>query len=98
MENVFLNCRISLGAFSGERVFEVPQVGGPTYIGLSPLHYCYDANGNTLRASEPAPGKFVDGRVAARRIGGGDDFARVAIPDGRAIKVRNEFISQRPRC
>lgn len=95
MDPVFLKCQISLGAFSGERVFEVTQVSGEMYIGLSPLHYCYNSDGNMLRPSEPSQGVSLDGKLAARRISVETDAARVAIPDGRAISVPSNLISTR---
>lgn len=96
MDPVFLNCRISLGAFSGERVFEVQQVSGEMYIGLSPLHYCFHPDGNRLQPSEPMQGSPMDGKLAARRISVETEAARVAIPDGRAISVPLDLISNRP--
>ena len=95
MDPVFVNCRISLGAFSGERVFEVKQASGEMYIGLSPLHYCFHSNGNMLQPSEPKQGIPMDGKLAARRISVKTAAARVAIPDGRAISVPPDLISSR---
>ncbi len=95
MDPVFLNCQISQGAFSGERVFEVNQLDGVKYIGLSPRHYCYHRVGDVLKATEPQPGVSIDGRIAARRIGIMKEGARVAIPDGRAISVPAELITDR---
>jgi hypothetical protein len=96
MDPVFLNCKISLGAFSGERVFEVQQVSGEMYIGLSPLHYCFHLDGNMLGHSEPAQGITMPGKLAARKISVETKAARVAIPDGRAISVPLNLISERP--
>lgn len=95
MDPVFLNCQISLGAFSGERVFEVTLVSGEAYIGLSPLHYCYHENGETFKPTEPKQGISLDGKLAARRIAVETKAARVAVPDGRAIMVPLNLISDR---
>ena len=95
MDPVFVNCQIALGAFSGERVFEVKQVSGEMYIGLSPLHYCFHLDGNRLQPSEPKQGISMDGKLAARRIRVETEAARVAIPDGRAISVPLDLISNR---
>lgn len=96
MDPVFINCQISLGAFSGERVFQVTQLGGEPYIGLSPLRYCYHLGGEMFGPSEPERGATVDGKLAARRIAVQTDAARVAIPDGRAISVPLSVVSDRP--
>ncbi len=96
MDPVFLNCQFSLGAFSGERVFEVKQLNGETYIGLSPLHYCYHQEGRGLGPTEPQQGAPLNGKLVARKIGVVMEGARVAIPDGRAITVRLDLISKRP--
>jgi hypothetical protein len=95
MDPVFLNCQFSLGAFSGERVFEVKQLNGETYIGLSPLHYCYHQEGGGLGPSEPQQGLSITGKLAARKIGVVTEGARVTIPDGRAISVPVDLISVR---
>lgn len=95
MDPVFLNCQISLGAFSGERVFEVRLVGGDAYVGLSPLRYCFHSGGEMLGPSEPERGVTVEGKLAARRIAVETTVARVAIPDGRAISVPLDVVSDR---
>ena len=92
---VFVNCKLWLGAFSGERVFTITQVDGAEYSGIAPLAYCCHRDGHVLGALEPAPNASIDGKIAARTIRNGGRAAEVLIPDDEAIHVPNELLSAR---
>jgi hypothetical protein len=95
---VFVKCTVYRGAFSDERVFEVPEaeIDDQTgYTGVAPLHYFQKQDANPFSASEPAPGQNLPGMLAARMISNGGDKARVAIPDGEGITVPLALLAKR---
>ena len=91
---IYLEARISPGAFSGECVFELKLSSGEHYVGLAPRNYCRQPDGEPLPAGSPKK-EGINGKVAARLIRNGGDIAYVAIPDGEAVEVPAGIISQR---
>jgi len=86
-ESIRLNCNISRGAFSGERVFEIRLASGE-YTGVAPLHYFQKTDGGELKPSEPPPDNTMAGTLSAKLIMiQRGEIAFVAIPDGEAITV-----------
>ena len=86
-ESIRLNCNISRGAFSGERVFEIRLASGE-YTGVAPLHYFQKIDGGELMASEPPPNNTMAGTLSAKLITmQRGEIAFVAIPDGEAVTV-----------
>lgn len=91
---IYLEARISPGAFSGECVFELKLSSGEHYVGLAPRNYCRQPDGEPLPAGSPKK-EGINGKVAARLIRNGGDIAYVAIPDGEAVEVPAGIISPR---
>jgi len=95
IESIRLPCKISRGAFSGERVFEFAlATGNQEYVGVAPLHYFKMADGRELTASEPPQGESIEGTLSAILINknAGKNIAFVAIPDGEAVSVQAGII------
>lgn len=85
---VLVLCQIKRGAFSGERVFQVPMAGGRgDYIGIAPVDHCLDGQRNPLRRDQPPAGVDIEGFVEAFLITNGGEEARIELPDGEAIRV-----------
>jgi hypothetical protein len=87
---VFLKCDISLGPFSGERVFELSTTGGQVYSGIAPVGYCFNGEGEPYRPNEPALPEI--GRLQARLIRNGGSSSLVSVPDGESLRVPTELI------
>lgn len=85
---VLVSCKIRRGAFSGERVFQLPMAGEPgDYIGIAPADHCLDKDRNPLGRDRPPAGDEIEGFVEAFLIANGGDEARIELPDGEAIRV-----------
>jgi len=89
-QRVFLKCEISMGGFSGERVFELSTMAGSNYAGIAPVAYCRRNDGSPYNLHEPSAGE--QGQVMARLIKNGGNGAFVAIPDGEAISVPGNIV------
>ena len=90
---VLVVCKIRMGAFSGERVFELRMAGAQgDYIGIAPVDHCLDANRNPLGRDQPPTGVEIDGFVEAFLIANGGVEARIELPDGEAIRVPVEQV------
>lgn len=92
---VALPCKLSPGAFSGERVIDIELANGQIYTSVAPRHFCWNASGKLVGEREPST--EVDGMVAARVIDELDEnqFA-VEIPDGEVIAVDRGLVRDRP--
>src|SRR2546423_12979176 len=78
---IYLEARISPGAFSGECVFELKLSSGEHYVGLAPRNYCRQPDGEPLPAGSPKK-EGINGKVAARLIRNGGGIPGGALSDG----------------
>ena len=85
--HVRIQCKISRGGFSGEKVFRMQLADGTEHVGAAPTAYCYDAQGRPLGAGgPPAP---VAGLLTARIIERYEDgTCLVSVPSGEVLRVR----------
>ncbi len=94
---VAVACRLYLGAFSGEYVFEIPIAGqAEPYVGAASPQYCWDAQGKRVpehRLSKETP---TEGLIAARLLKKENGRSVVAIPDGEVVVVNSEHVHKRP--
>jgi hypothetical protein len=92
---VALPCKLSPGAVSGERVFEVAMANSQPYVGIAPRYFCWNASGQLVGEKEPET--EAPGLVAARVVDmlDGDQLA-VEVPDGEVIAVKKDQIEKRP--
>ncbi len=91
---VLVTCRIRGGAFSGERVFQLPMARrGGDYIGIAPVDHCRDRDLNLLGRDQPSPDQEIEGYVEAYLIANGGAEARIELPDGEAIDVPVDQVS-----
>jgi hypothetical protein len=82
-------CRIERGGFSGERLFRVKQASGAEYIGVAPVEYCRHRNGSPIALDEPRREDTVDGLVDVLFLSNGGDEAKIEVPSGDVISVKN---------
>ena len=96
-----VECQISAGGFSGERVVRVPTFDGKEHLALAPRDYCWKHDESLspvpLAPDEPEVGKQIGGLVAAR-IEQEENGIRlfVSLPDGSAVWVKADMIVDRP--
>ena len=85
---VLVSCKIRRGAFSGERVFQLPMAEDQgDYIGLAPVDHCLDERLDPLGRDQPPAEVDIDGFVEAFLIANGGVEARIELPDGEAVRV-----------
>jgi len=90
---VLVTCKIRRGAFSGERVFQLPMSGGQgDYIGIAPVDHCLDEDRKHLRRDRPTDDDEIEGFIEAFLIANGGAEARIELPDGEAIRVPVEQV------
>ncbi len=95
MTLIAIPCKLSPGAFSGERVIEVRLADGQIYTSLVPRDFCWNAEGKLVGEDEPTT--EVDGMVAGRMVDElPDDQVAVEIPDGEVIAVDRSEVKLRP--
>jgi hypothetical protein len=91
---VALNCDISRGGFSAERIFRVKLPDGEVYVGAAPLKYCLRKDLRPMDVNEPSPDRKLKGFILARTIRReGNGMALVAVPDGEVLIVNEETIT-----
>ena len=93
-KKIFIFCKISSGAFSGQREFEIKSKYG-THKGVAPRFYCFDSNKTQLPKDIPHDEEKIDGLIEGYIIKeeeDGDDMLFVSIPDGDVISVSKEII------
>src|SRR5437660_10605060 len=93
---VALPSRISRGAFSKERVFEVALPEGEPHVGTAYFGYFWNDRGQSLSLDEPAPGQTIEGRVAAHIVADRAEQLLVSVPDGEVILVNRSQLVDRP--
>lgn len=92
---VALPCKLSPGAFSGERIFDVKMADGHLYTGVAPHHFCWNAKGTIVGEGEPDSEE--EGEIAAKVVEQIDDNQiAVEVPDGEVIAVDKDQIRDRP--
>jgi hypothetical protein len=92
---IFVACQLSQGAFSGELVFTIETTDSGRYVGLAPRRDCRKENGDSIRENELAHDAEIREKLATRLIANGGAVARVALPDGEAVKVPLGLVSER---
>lgn len=91
-----IECTISRGGFSDERVFAF-QIGDKTYSGVASRRHMWDKNRQPIEDGEPPLGQKIKGFVAARIVTiESDESATVSIPDGEVIKIPIALLVDRP--
>lgn len=92
---VAVPCKLMLGGFSGERIFEVTLANGGSYRGVAPRQFCWNEQGQLLQKEEPAAES--PGLIAARVIDRIEDGQVVIeVPDGENIAVDDKVVKNRP--
>ena len=90
---IYVVCRITLHAFSGERIFRVTKADGGEYIGAAPVHYFYSSDGESFEGrTSPLENKTVQGFIKALLIENGGSVASVVFPGGEMIAVSEDQI------
>jgi hypothetical protein len=93
---VLVACTIRPGAFSGERVFQLPMSAPlDEYVGIAPVAHCFDQEKNPLTKGHPPEGSVIDGFVEAYLISNGGDSAKIELPDGEAVIVAATLVPYR---
>jgi hypothetical protein len=91
---VALPCKVSLGGFSGERIFDVILANGELYRSIAPRYFCWNSQNHLVAENEPQT--QIDGMVAARVINSIGDQIIVEVPDGEVIAVDKNNVKPRP--
>jgi hypothetical protein len=92
---VALTCKVSPGAFSGERIFQVNLANGQPYRSLAPRQFCWNTDNRLVAENEPQ--NEIDGMIAARVIDSiENDQMIVEVPDGEIIAVDKNLVKTRP--
>jgi hypothetical protein len=96
-KNRALRCRISAGAFSGERHFRLVLADGSEHFSLAPKQHFWKADGSQLGEEEPSGAVEIDGIIAARIIQS-ENSGRVlvSIPDDETVIVNTVQVIKRP--
>ena len=89
-----LQCQISRGGFSDERVFVLK--GSVKHQGVASRRHMWTKNGQPIEDGEPPLGKIVEGLIAARIIEVRGNVAVVSIPDGEVINMPVGELLDRP--
>lgn len=94
---IYLACSLSRGSFSGEVIFRCDMFNSERYTGVAPLVQCRSKDDSRLHLNDlPANSQeTLDGKVVASLIKNGGKIARVALPDGEAIEVSIDLVSER---
>lgn len=91
-----INCKISRGGFSDERVFLLALPGGE-YSGVASHRYLWNSDGSPLREGEPPHGEVIEGSMAVRVIEVLDsERVLVSLPDGEVIEIQPTSLIDRP--
>jgi hypothetical protein len=91
---VAIYCKISPGAFSGERVFSIDLANGDKYKSLAPRQFCWNGQNQIVEKDEPQ--SEIEGLIAARIVEDIEGQFIVEIPDGNIIAVKKELVEKRP--
>lgn len=92
---VAVRCRISRGAFSGERVVQIALPLGETYAGVVPVYHCRTEQGAPLERDQPATGQEIAGLVEALWLGRSGALIRVSLPNEGRVEVEPDQVLQR---
>jgi len=90
-----VNCTISRGGFSGERVFRVPPGDPKGFSGVAPLHFCFNQKGQQLQADDPPTGETMEGKILARVLRKDEKVFVLSLPDGAILSVPAKHVSER---
>jgi len=89
-----LECEISRGGFSDERVFVL--MGSVKHQGIASRRHMWTRNGQPIDDGEPPLGNIVSGLIAARIIEIHGQHALVSIPDGEVLDIPIGELFDRP--
>ena len=89
---IYVKCMLFPGSFSGEVVFSIEGIEPEKYDGIAPRRSCATVNNFPV---DVIPASGIEGKVVAVLVANGGQIARVALPDGEAIKVNVNMISER---
>src|SRR5665213_177219 len=92
---IFVNCMLFRGSFSGEMVFSLDTIDNGEYVGIAPRRDTLRRTDERIEAEEALQESGIEGKLVARLIANRGDIARVALPDGEAVKVSVSEISER---
>ncbi len=84
---VYVACRLTRSAFSGERVFRVTLPDATEHVGVAPIDYCRTGNRDRVGPNVPAKGDRIEGYVLGMVVENGGGTVSVALPDGNTISV-----------
>lgn len=91
-----INCRISRGGFSDERVFLLSLPEGE-YSGVASHRYLWNSDGSPLKEGEPPHGEVIEGSIAVRVVEVFDSGGvLVSLPDGEVIQMPVTALIDRP--
>ncbi len=89
---VAVECKVSRGGFSGERIVYITEVSGNERRALAPVAYCFDENMQPFNPDEPPAGKLVSGFVFAILLGSEPTALVISTPDGDRFVVPNSQV------
>lgn len=89
-----VNCTLSRGGFSDERVFELTLADGSQHIGAAPRHYCYTQSLQQLGDKDPISEHTITGKLIAKFIEQNNGATVVAVPDGSVVAVPTNAVQQ----
>lgn len=92
-----IECKISRGGFSDERVFRI-EFSDRAYEGIASRRHMWTETGQPIEDGEPPIGQLLDGLVAARvlELNADQSTAIVSIPDGGVIEIAVGQLKERP--
>jgi hypothetical protein len=94
--NVAVVCKIRRGAFSDQRIFQIALPTGAEHVGAASVQYFVKKNDRALEASEPPPGKELEGKVAARIVDEVDNLVITSLPDGEVVTLEKNQLGESP--
>lgn len=92
-----IQCRISRGGFSSERVFRVKLMGGAEHIAAAPVEYFLTERLGPLPADQPEKrGELIPGFVTGRLIRDEVGSQLVSVPSGEVLLLPASEIREYP--
>jgi hypothetical protein len=95
---VAVNCAISRGGFSSERVFRITLADGEEHVGAAPVQYFFDETATRLSPDKPLRGETLLGLVTGRVVDTeGQDVYLVSVPSGEVLRVNSNIVVEHPK-